>query len=129
MALNPSTEVIDVLPQRINHEVTLFISCTLKALACVFGVCIISLIFVGIMLAALVLPLSPFSVIALGAGVGLLAGTGLGYLLAKMLQHLKANKPAGYYSLYIRVKLEDAKLLTPKCIRASGPWSLIQEEN
>ena len=129
MALNPSTEVIDVLPQRINHEVTLFIGCTLKELACVFGVCIISLIFVGIMLAALVLPLSPFSVIALGAGVGLLAGTGLGYLLAKMLQRLKANKPAGYYSLYIRVKLEDAKLLTPKCIRASTPWSLIQEEN
>jgi len=108
----------ELLPTRLNGEPTIFRGCSLSELTFLTVVGAILWIPIWLLICGLL------GYVMMGVGVGILSVVGWIFICSTVLQKIKRNKPYGYYSLKIKLLLEDKGLKKSGFIRQSKVWDV-----
>jgi conjugative transfer region protein (TIGR03750 family) len=113
-----TTQENPLLPTRLNAEPAIFRGCSLSEL---MG---LSALGAMIWLPFWLLLCGFFGLLMMGVGIALLSTIAWVVIGATVLQKLKRGRPIGYYTLNIRLRLEDLKLIPSSFVRRSGVWDI-----
>ncbi len=108
----------DILPERLNAEPAIFKGCSSTELGVIVLIATVVWLPLGLLLAASV------GAITMGfgiAGIGVI-GTVIG--VAVLFQHLKRNRPDGYYQQRVVLWLHVRGLRRSRLIQRGGVWDL-----